>query len=156
VHSPIIDAEATSPVPKIEEIQEQIPEQVHKEPARTPIIHYQQEPVSPPAPVEISPEVPAVISPAPKVPAIDKAPESIPQKSVTIPKNGKQRISVPAPGTETIQISLEKPDISPLRFKRRDANPISGSSGKARYCIHCGSRFPALAKFCPVCGKTQV
>jgi len=156
VHSPIIDAEATSPAPKIQEIQEQIPEQVHKEPAPTPIIHYQQEPVSPPAPVEISPEVPAVISPAPKAPAIDKAPESIPQKSVTIPKNGKQRISVPAPGTETIQISLEKPDISPLRFKRRDANPISGSSGKARYCIHCGSRFPAVAKFCPVCGKTQV
>lgn len=156
VPSPIIDAEAVSPVPKTEEIQEQIPAPVQLEPAPTPVIQYQQEPVSPPAPVGISPEVPEVISPAPKAPVVDKAPESIPQKTKPIPKNGKQRISVPAPGTETIQISLEKPNISPLRFKRRDTTPVSGSSGKPRYCMHCGSRFPAVAKFCPVCGKTQV
>jgi len=156
VPSPIIDAEAVSPAPKEEVIQEQIPEPVKQVPAPTPVIKPQQESVSPPIPVIVPTEVPPATPPAPVAPVSAPTPQLASEKPVPTPKKEKQRISVPTPGTDSIQISLEKPDLGPIRFRRRTALPVGGSSGKSRYCMHCGSRVPASAKFCPVCGKTQV
>lgn len=156
VPSPIIDAEVTSPAPIVEIIEEQIPEPMKQEPVPVPVIKPQQESQSPPTPVVVPTEVPLPTPPAPAAPVIAPTPEPIPEKHVPVPKKEKQRISVPTPGTDSIQISLEKPDIGPVRFRRRTTTPVGGSSGKSRFCMHCGSRVPALAKYCPVCGKTQV
>lgn len=155
--SPIIDAEAVSSVRKEVPVQESVAEQVKPEPAPIPASVPRQEPVPVPPPVVTAgPDVPLASSSVPAAPGIEPAPRQVlPEKSPAVTEKGTLRIPVPPPGSDSIQISIEKPSVAPVRFKRRSMIPVGGSGGKSRYCMHCGSRVPSVAKFCPFCGKNQ-
>lgn len=46
----------------------------------------------------------------------------------------------------------------PFSSERSDEDPrseVPASSGKARFCIHCGAELPEYANFCPVCGRSR-
>lgn len=155
--SPIIDAEAVSSVRKEVPAQESVADQVKPEPAPIPASVPRQEPVPVPPPgVTAGPDIPLASSSSPATPGIEPAPRQVSsEKSPAVTEKGTKRIPVPPPGSDSIQISIEKPSVAPVRFKRKGMIPVGGSGGKSRYCMHCGSRVPSVAKFCPVCGKNQ-
>lgn len=168
--SPPVEVPPVTPVPPVSQVvQEPAPINVAKEaPPEVP---------APPAPIQAAPvPEPVIQAPAPvpvpeSVPAFSPEPASLPPDAITKPvpapqipvKNEpvsqpvqNQRLSVSAPGDDSVQICIEKPGITPIFLERKTLVPEGSSTGKSRFCIHCGVRIPGLARFCPVCGKTQV
>jgi len=152
--SPVIDAEVPPPVAEPAIPQEPVVV-IPPPPTSAPMVPVI--PISTAVPPTIAPTLkvtPApVVSPASVSEAFSK---SIPEKKDEIVENEKQRISIPPPGDASIQIYIEKPDIKPIQIARNIITPVGSLSSKSRYCMHCGSKIPVLARFCPVCGKTQV
>jgi len=149
--SPIIDAEVHTA--QVMQEAERAPDALKPEPEPAPA------PASPPASVPdqviTAQDLPAENPPVPVTP-VSKPP--LPQATSAEPvrpEKEQRQSSISAPGGDSIQISIEKPALCPVQLKRRSMFTAGGSGGKSRFCMHCGSRVPYTAKFCPVCGKTQ-
>lgn len=139
----IIEAEVISPEPVLPPVSTPVPVPI-------PV----PEPVEPVSPV-ISPPTVTVASDKVRTPVVP--PVTVPREPVT-PQAEKRKTSVPVSPSddESVQICIEKPGITPIRMERKILAPVGTSGGKTRFCMHCGGRIPGTARFCPVCGKTQV
>jgi len=155
--SPIIDAEEVSPppapVPPVVPVSVPAPEPVPEKPVAQvvaePAISSQ---------VSSAPQQEQVISPSsPLPPTVQESNHQIPIAKEKLP-DAPERPPIPviSPGEESVQIFIEKPGITPILLERKPLSPVGSTSGKTRFCIECGSRIPGSARFCPVCGKSQV
>lgn len=154
VPAPIIDAEVPLPPPvPAQEVQNVVPEPVPQPPVSE--IKEPEQPFIPPVqPLAEVPLPPQSVIP-PSIPVQPSPPiaTKIPSKA---PAPVKQPIIVPTPGSDSILIHVEKPDITSIKIGRKIGSHTSTSGGKPRFCIHCGSKISLYARFCPVCGKSQV
>ena len=84
-------------------------------------------------------------------PATIKKQEPVRQKKRT--KKERQVKSVNS--EDSVQIYIEKPSLTPISLTRKISTPAGVIKGKSRFCLHCGAKIPAHARFCSVCGKSQ-
>ncbi|MDD1724939.1 MAG: zinc ribbon domain-containing protein [Methanospirillum sp.] len=148
ISQPVIEPETVPPPTPEPSVQEQVTEAV---PEAVPQVNE-----SPAQEIESEPvQVPDKPVPVPEVPV--STPKSPPRIMIQETKPAeKQRLVLPTQPEGSVHIFIEKPDISPVRIQRKILLPSGSGKGKTRFCIHCGSRITVSARFCPVCGKSQV
>ena len=101
---------------------------------------------------EIASPEPAVTQKVPQVkPATIKKQEPVRHKK----RSKKERPVRPLNNDSSVQIYIEKPSLTPINLTRKISTPAGVMKGKSRFCLHCGAKIPAHARFCSVCGKSQ-
>jgi len=113
-------------------------------------IQPQPPPMMPPPAPPMEAQAPAQ---PPEAPPAPQAPSEAPAQ----PEMAPVSTAAPEP-TEPSGVEAPPPEpvekAKPKRARRAAARPARAEP-KKRFCIHCGAEIPAIAKFCPECGKAQ-